>query len=319
MQQRPGRKTDKADAGWIAELLAHGLIRPSFVPPPAISAWRDLTRTRVALVQTRSQAKNRVHKVLEDTHVKLASVVTDLFGVSGRRMLAAVMAGERDPQALAGLALGRLRRQLPQLEVALTGQFTPHHATIMQASLALVDLLNRQIADLESQIGALVAPLEPQITQLDRIPGVDKTAARDILAEIGTDMSRFGSAPRLASWAGVGPGNNESAGKRRRGKSRQGNRYIWRVLVQCAWAARKTPTSLGRTFRRLEVRLGGKKAAVAVAHKILVIVYHLLSEGTVYDEERYDRLQPRQEAQQRQRAIKVLERLGYHVNLERVA
>jgi len=257
--------------------------------------------------------------VLEDTNVKVASVVTDLFGVSGRRMLAALIAGERDPQALAGLALGRLRRKLPQLEVALTGQFTHHHATIIQASLELVDLLNRQIADLDSQIGELVTPLEPQITQLDSIPGVDKIAARDILAEIGTEMSRFGSAARLASWAGVCPGNNESAGKRRRGKSRKGNRYIRRVLVQCAWAARKTPTYLGRTFRRLEVRLGGKKAAVAVAHKILVIVYHLLAEGTLYDEERYDRLQPRQEAQQRQRAIKVLERLGYHVNLERVA
>src|SRR6516165_1753733 len=229
MRPRPGKKPDPADATWIAELLAHGLIRPSFVPPPMISAWRDLTRTRVALVQTRTQAKNRVHKVLEDTNVKVASVVTDLFGVSGRRMLAALIAGERDPQALAGLALGRLRRKLPQLEVALTGQFTHHHATIIQASLELVDLLNRQIADLDSQIGELVTPLEPQITQLDSIPGVDKIAARDILAEIGTEMSRFGSAARLASWAGVCPGNNESAGKRRRGKSRKGNRYIRRV------------------------------------------------------------------------------------------
>src|SRR5262249_43178491 len=158
MQQRPGRKTDKADARWIAELLGHGLIRPSFVPPPAISALRDLTRTRVALVQTRSQAKNRVHKVLEDTNVKVASVVTDLFGVSGRRMLAALIAGERAPQALAGLALGRLRRKLPQLEVALTGQFTVHHATIIQASLELIDLLHRQIADLDRQIGELVEP-----------------------------------------------------------------------------------------------------------------------------------------------------------------
>jgi transposase len=319
MQQRPGRKTDKADARWIAELLAHGLIRPSFVPPPAISALRDLTRTRVALVQTRSQAKNRVHKVLEDTNLKLTSVVTDLFGVSGRRMLAALIAGERDPRVLAGLALGRLRRKLPQLEVALTGQFTVHHATIIQASLELIDLLHRQIADLDRQIGELVEPLRPQIEPLTSIPGVDETAARDILAEIGTDMSRFGSSARLASWAGVCPGNNESAGKRRRGQARKGNRYVRRVLVQCAWAARKTPTYLGRTFRRLEVRVGGKKAAVAVGHKILVIVYHLLTEGTVYDEERYDRLQPRQEAQQRQRAIKVLERLGYHVNVERVA
>jgi transposase len=319
MQQRPGRKTDKADARWIAELLAHGLIRPSFVPPPAISALRDLTRTRVALVQTRSQAKHRVHKVLADTNITLASVVTALFGVSGRRLLAALIAGERDPQTLAGLALGRLRRKRPQLEVALTGQFPVHHATIIQASLALIDLFTRQIAALDHPLGALVAPLQPQSAQWDSIPGVEETAARDMLAEIGTEMSRFGSAARLASWAGGCPGNNESAGKRRRGKSRKGNRYVRRVLVQCAWAARKTPTSLGRTFRRLEVRLGGKKAAGAVAHKILVIVYHLLTEGTVYDEERSDRLPPRQEAQQRQRAVKMLARLGYHVHVERVA
>ena len=319
MRRRPGRKTDKADARWIAELLAHGLIRPSFVPPPAIQALRDLTRTRVGLVQTRSQAKNRVTKVLEDTNIKLSGVVADLFGGSGRRMLAALIAGERDPNVLAALAKGRLRRKLSQLEVALTGQFTPHHARLIQGALELIDLLDRQIADLNQQMGDLVSPLTLQMEQLTSLPGVEATAARVILAEIGTDMSRFGADTRLASWAGMCPGNDESAGKRRGGRTRKGNRYLRRVLVQCAWAARKTSTYLGRTFRRLEARLGGKKAAMAVGHKILVIVYHLLAEGTFYDEERYDRLQPRQEEQQRKRAVKALERLGYQVTIERVA
>lgn len=319
MQRRPGRKTDKADARWIAELLAHGLIRPSFVPPPAISALRDLTRTRVTLIQTRSQAKNRVCKILEDTNIKLTSIVADLFGVSGRQMLAALIAGERDPQALASLARGRLRQKLPALELALAGQFTEHHAQLIALGLELIDVLNRQIATLDQQIGVLVTPLAPQVEQLVSIPGVEATAARQILAEIGTDMRRFGSDARLASWAGVCPGNDESAGKRRQGRTRKGNRYLRRVLVQGAWAARKTPTYLGRTFRRLEARLGGKKAAMAVAHKILVIIYHLLAEGTFYDEQRYDHLQPQQEERQRKRAIKALEQLGYHVTVERVA
>jgi len=319
MRPRPGHKTDPADARWIAELLAHGLIRPSFIPPPPIRALRDLTRTRVALIQARSQTKNRVYKILEDTNIKLASVVTDLFGKSGRRMLAALIAGERDPQQLAAMALGKLRRKIPDLELALTGQFTAHHGCIIQMALDLIDLLAQQIATLDGQIGTLIAPLAPQIEQLDSIPGISETAAREILAEIGTDMQRFGSDARLASWAGVCPGNNESAGKRRRGKMRKGNRYLRRVLVQCAWGARKTPTYLGRTFRRLEGRLGGKKAAVAVAHKILVIVYHLLAEGTFYEETRYEHLQPREEHQQQKRAVKALERLGYQVTLDRVA
>jgi transposase len=317
MRRRPGHKTDKADARWIAELLAHGLIRPSFIPPPPIQALRDLTRTRVALIQARTQAKNRVVKVLEDTNIKLTSVVSDLFGRSGRRMLAALVAGERDPQTLAALALGVLRRKQPQLELALTGQFTDHHAWLIQGALELIDLLGRQLADLDQHIGELMAPLAPQLEQLTSIPGVEATAARAILAEIGTEMRHFGSAARLASWAGVCPGNDESAGKRRSGRTRKGNRYLRRVLVQCAWAARKTPTFLGQTFRRLEGRLGGKKAAMAVAHKILVIGYHLLLEGTFYEEARYDHLQARQEERQQKRAVKALERLGYRVTLER--
>jgi transposase len=319
MRRRPGHKTDKADARWIAELLAHGLIRPSFIPPPPLGALRDLTRTRVALIQTRAQAKNRVIKVLEDTNLKLTSVITDLFGKSGRRMLAALIAGERDPKTLAALALGVLRRKLPQLALALTGQFTAHHAWLIQGALDLIDLMDRQLGDLDQHIGELMTPLAPQIEPLTSIPGVETTAARAIVAEIGTAMHHFGSAARLASWAGVCPGNDESAGKRRSGRTRKGNRYLRRVLVQCAWAARKTPTFLGQTFRRLEGRLGGKKAALAVAHKILVIVYHLLREGTFYDEERYHHLQARQEERQQQRAVKALEHLGYRVTLEKVA
>jgi transposase len=317
MRRRPGHKTDTADARWIAELLAHGLMRPSVLPPPAISALRDLTRTRVALIQSLAQAKNRVVKVLEDTNIKLTSVVSDLFGRSGRRMLAALLAGERDPKTLAALALGVLRRQQPQLELALAGQCTDHHAWLIQGALARIDLLDRQIADLDRHIGELMAPLAPQMERLTSIPGIETTAARAILAEIGTEMRHFGSAGRLASWAGVCPGHDERAGKRRSGRTRQGNRYLRRVLGPCAWAARKTLSFLGHTFRRLEGRLGGKKAAMAVAHKILVIGYHLLLEGTCDEEARYDRLQDRQEERQQKRAVKALERLGYRVTLER--
>jgi transposase len=315
VRQRPGRKTDPRDAPWLAELLAHGLIKPSCVPPPAIRALRDLTRTRVSLVQTRTQAKNRVYKLLEDTNIKLASVVSDVLGKSGRRMLAALIAGERDAAQLSALALGTLRRKIPQLEVALEGQFTAHHARLIAGALELVDVLGRQIAEIDQQRRELLTEVAPQLEQLDSIPGIDEITARDIIAEIGLDMTHFGSASRLAAWAGLAPGNNESAGKRRKGRTRQGNRYLRRVLVQCAWATRKTATFLGRTFRRFEARLGSKKAAVAVAHKMLVIIYHLLLEGTWYEEERYDRLLPKQEDRERKRAIKALERLGYRVTL----
>ena len=319
MRPRPGHKTDPADARWIAELLAHGLIRPSFVPPPETRALRDLTRTRVGLVQTRTQAQNRVQKVLEDSNIKLASVVSDVFGKSGRQMLQALLAGERDAQQLASMALGRLRRKLPELELALTGQFTEHHGRLIALSLELIDLLERQIAELNEQIRLLIEPLLPQIEQLDSIPGVDATAARDILGEIGTDMSRFGSAARLASWAKISPGKNASAGKRRPGRMGTGHRYVRRVLVQCAWAARKPSTFLGRTFRRLETRLGGKRAAVAVGHKMLGIGYHLLWQGTSYEEQRYTDQRPKQEERDRKRAITALKRLGYRVTVERVA
>ena len=289
------------------------------MPPPKSRALRDLTRTRVSLVQTRTQSKNRVYKILEDSKIKLASVVSDLFGKSARRMLDALVSGERDPQKLSAMALGTLRGKIPQLEVALEGQFTEHHARLIGGALELVDVLGRQIAEIDQALQELLSEVAPQLEQLESIPGVSDITARDIVAEIGLDMSRFGSAARLVSWAGLSPGNNESAGKRRKGRTRKGNKYLRRVLVQCAWATRKTSTFLGRTFRRLEARLGSKKAAMAVAHKILVIISHLLLEGTFYAEERYDRLLPRQEERERKRALKALERLGYAVTLDKVA
>lgn len=316
VRQRPGKKRDAADAEWLAELLAHGLVTPSFIPPPEIGALRDLTRARVGLVQNRSQTMNRVYKVLEDTNLKFQSVMSDLFGVSGRAMLDGLVAGERDPQRLAQLARGVLRRKLPQLELALQGQFTEHHAMLIKQSLELIDLLTRQVAELDAQIELAVAAMAPELELLRTIPGVDLRTANTVLSEIGRDMSRFGSAKRLASWTKLSPGNNESAGKRYSGRTGRGNKYLKRVLVQCAWATRKTDTHLGRTFRRLEARLGGKKSAVAVAHRILVIIYHVLSNGEPYDESRYDHLAERQEGRTKLRALKMLEHLGYAVELK---
>ena len=319
VKQRRGKKTDPADAKWIAELLAYGLIEPSFIPPPQIAALRDVIRMRTALVQTRTQAKNRVLAVLEDTNVKLASVVSDPFGVSGRKMMEALIGGKQDPKVLSQLAKGVLRRKIPQLEAALEGSFTVHHALLVRLNLEMIDHIHAQIAKLDEQIERMIEPLEKEIERLESIPGVHQTAARVILSEIGGDMSRFGSASRLASWAGVCPGNHESAGKRKSGKTRKGNRYLRRVLAECAWAAKKTDSFLGRTFRRLEARIGGKKAAVAVGHKILAIVYHLVNEETMYDDQRYNRPNPREEARQVKRAMRTLERLGYQVQLSPVA
>jgi transposase len=234
-------------------------------------------------------------------------------------MRKALWAGERHPQKRAALAMGTLRRKLPELALALTGQFPAHHGRLIQGELELMELLERQIAGRDAQSREATEPFDPQLEQLHSMPGIKAITARDIIAEIGADMRRFGSATRLASWAGVSPGNNERAGKRRKGRTRKGNRYLRRVLGQCAGAARKTPTFIGRTFRRWESRLGRKQAARAVAQKILVIVYHLLRDGTFYDESRYERQDARQEERDKKRALAALERLGYHVTLSPVA
>ncbi len=315
VKQRRGKKSDRADAKWIAELVAHDLVQPSFVPPPRIGVLRDLVRMRTVLVQGRTQVKNRVLAVLEDTNVKLASVVSDPFGASARKIMEALVNGQRDCKVLSEMAKGVLRRKIPQLEVALQGGFTEHHAFMIRLGLESLDQSNRQIAELDAQIERLMDPLQEEALRLTSIPGVGQNAARVVLSEIGTDMSRFGSAERLASWAGLCPGNHESAGKRYSGKTRKGNRYLRRVMAECAWAASKTNTFLGRTFRRFQIRIGGKKAAVAVGHKILVIIFHLLNEGRLYDDGRYDSISQREEIRQRNRALTTLQRLGYQVAL----
>ncbi len=311
---RPGNKTDPKDAAWLADLLAHGLIEPSFIPAPEIMALRELTRLRVKLVQQRTAAKNRIHKLLESSNLKVTSVLSDLFGVTGRRILDLLAKGERSPEVLAQQARGTLRKKIQELEAALEGSFTSQHACLLKLHLDQIDLFQQQIQVVDEQLNLLCQAYEPELDQLDSIPGIDQVAARTVLAEIGPDMTVFGSDKRLARWAKLCPGNNESAGKRRPGKTGKGSRWLSRILVQAAWAARRTESFLGKTFRRLEVRLGGKKAAVAVAHKILRIIYHLFAEGTFYDEQRYAQDYARAEQKRLQRALKLVQHAGYEVS-----
>jgi len=319
VKPRKGDKTDPKDARWISELLAHGLIQPSFIPSPHLAALRDLTRLRVSLVNSRTAAKNRVHKLLEDSNLKFGSVLSDLFGTTGRHILDLLAAGERQPQVLVQEARGRARKRMAELEAALEGCFTEHHAFLLKLHLTQIDLFNEQIQAVDREIQVLCEALQPEIEQLDSIPGIETVAAQAILAEIGPDMSVFGSDKRLAKWAKLCPGNNESAGKRRSGATGKGSRYLARILVQAAWAARKTDSFLGKTFRRLEYRLGGKKAAVAVAHKILRIIYHLLVEGTFYDEQRYAQDYERAEQKHLRRAMQLVTQAGYQVVLPQTA
>jgi len=319
IRQRPGKKTDKADATWIAELLAHGLITPSYIPPPQIQALRELTRTRVGFVQMRSQVKNQVHRHLEDTGIKLGTVASDIFGVSGRDMLASLIKGERDPEKLASLARRRLKLKLPALRLALEGRFTDLHATLIGSALAVIDKLSAEIATLDAAISEAIKPFETQQSLLMTIPGVASTAARDIIGEIGVDMERFGSAKRLASWSGLCPGNNESAGKRKTGKTRKGSKWLRRILTECAWAARNTANHIGHRFRELERRMGGKKAAIAVGHQLIVIVWHVLKNGTPYEDSRYDSISPREKERRRKHHLRGLELLGLRVTIEPLA
>jgi transposase len=289
----PGRKTDVTDSQWIAELLQHGLLRASFIPPLPIRQLRDLTRQRSQLVRHRATACNRIQKVLEDANIKLASVATDILGVSGRAMLEALLRQVEDPAVLAELARGRMRSKLPALREALRGQVQDHHRFQLQELLDQVTDLEGRIARLSRRIATVIASDAAAVERLETIPGVDRRAAEVILAEVGTDMSQFATAGHLCRWAGMSPGNNESAGKRQSGRTTRGSRWLRSVLVQAAWAASHTKTTLlGATYRRWVRRMGRKRAVVALGHKILVIVYHLLSTGTVYEE----RLNPEEAA-----------------------
>jgi transposase len=316
----PGRKTDVGDAAWLTELLEHGLLRGSFVPPAAIRQLRDLTRYRKRLIQAHTAECQRIHKTLEDASIRLGSVAADVLGVSGRAMLRALLAGERDPKVLAGLARGRLRNKLPELRQALRGRFSAHHALLLRLALEHVEQLERSIAELDAAVDRVIAPFARARDRLDTITGVGKRAAECIIAEIGVDMAVFPTAGHLASWAGRCPGNNVTGGKRRSGKSTKGNRWLGEVLTECAWAAARTrDTYLAAQFWRLARRIGKKKAAMAVGHSILVITWHLLSADRDYQDLGGDYFVRRDADRARQRAVAQLQALGYCVTLQPLA
>jgi transposase len=313
----PGRKSDVLDAEWLAELLEHGLLRGSFVPPPEIRQLRDLTRYRKRLIQASTAETQRIQKTLEDAGIKLGSVASEVLGVSGRAMLTALVAGERDPETLAQLAKGLLRKKLPELRQALRGRFTDHLVHLEAAIAELDERIDTLIAEHTSEAGV---PFARARDRLDTITGVGQRTAECILAEIGVDMTRFPTAAHLASWAGVCPGNNITGGKRGSGKTTHGDKWLLDVLTQCAWAAARTrDTYLAAQFWRLARRIGKKKAAVAVAHSILVICWHLLTNDCDYDDLGGDYFTRRNPDRQRDRLITQLQTLGYHVSLEKVA
>jgi transposase len=319
----PGRpKTDKLDAVWLCKVAERQMIRPSFVPPPEIRLLRDLTRYRADLVNVRTAEKNRVEKLLEDAQIKLSVVASDIFGVSGREMLAALLAGERDPKALAQRARTRMRAKIPMLEEAFVGHFTDHHAFLLRTMLARIDETSADIAAVEAKIEELIAPFVAAVAQLDEIPGVGVTAAHVMIAEIGVDMTRFATAAHLCSWARFAPGVKESAGKNKgRGTTGHGNPYLARVLGEAAVSAGKTDTFLGERYRRIARRRGKKKAIVAVGRSILVIIWHLLSdpEARFHDlgSNFYDtRVGP---DRKKRNHIRQLEALGYTVTLQPAA
>jgi transposase len=318
----PGRKSDISDAQWIGELLQHGLLKAIYIPEAPQRDLRDLIRYRTSLIRERTREINRVQKVLEDANVKLASVATNVMGVSGRQMLEAIIAGEEDPEALAELAKGRLRAKIPELERALSGRTRASHRLLLRLHLEHIDDLNSKIENLNEEIERLMLPFDEDEKRncLDAIPGVGLGVAQVILAELGVDMSRFPSAAHAASWAGLAPGKNESAGKNRSGKITPGNRHLKSALVQAAHAASRTKDNyLAAQFRRLAARRGKKRAAIAVAHSILVIAYHMLRDGTEYRELGGDYFDKRNKAQLQRNLVKRLEGLGLQVTLEPVA
>src|SRR5262245_34031853 len=320
LKRVPGRKRDVQDSEWLAQLLECGLLKASFVPPSAIRELRDLTRYRVQQVQDRAREVNRLCKVLEDAGVKLTSVVTDIMGASGRAMLRALVAGTTDPVVLAELARGTLRRKLPLLQRALQGHFRAHHAFLIEQIFAKIDFLDETLDRLTAAIDRQVAPFEPLLTGLDTIPGVDRIGAISIVAETGGDMRRFPSAGHLCSWGAICPGQNESAGKRRSGKTRTGNRYLRRTLIQAALGAiHKKGAALQARYHRVKRHRGHKKAVVAVAHQILEIAYYVMRDSVTYDELGADYFDRRHADRAVRRHVRQLEALGFHVTIEKAA
>ena len=313
----PGRKTDVKDAEWIADLLRHGLVRPSFIPPVPQRDLRELTRHRANFVRERATLINRVQKTLESANIKLASVASDVLGVSGRAMLDALLAGQSDGTALAELAKGRLRNKRDALARALTGRVKAHHRFVLTELLCQIDALDETLEHFDREIETYCIPFQEAIPLLDTIPGMAQATAEMSVSEIGTDMSRFPSADHLAAWAGLVPGHNESAGKRRSGKTRKGNRVLRTGLVQAAHAVSHTKNNyLVAQYHRLAARRGKKKALVAVVHSILVIAYHLIKNKQPYNDLGGNYFDEQDSKKTAQRLAKRIEKLGYQVTLQ---
>lgn len=342
----PGRKTDVKDAEWIASLLQHGLLRASFVPPRPQRELRELTRTRKTLIEERVRIVNRIQKVLEDANIKLSSVVTDITGKSGQQILQALLAGERDAQQLAEMARGKLRSKKKELAQAVQGRLREHHQFVLKQHLAHLEFLDAQIHAFDQQIAQLLGMHEPEepppdpqgkpepednqhermasaqemrraIEQLDAITGISLRTAQVVLAEIGLQMDRFASEEHLASWVGLCPGNKVSAGKRLSGKTTKGNRWLRNALIEAAQgAASSKRTFLGAYYRRLSQRIGKRKAVVALAHRILIIIYRVLKEGQTFEEKGEQYATEKERESSKRRALRRLEQLGYQVHLE---
>jgi transposase len=316
----PGRKTDTNDAMWIADLLAHGLIRPSFVPPTPIQELRDLTRTRKQLVNEMGRHLQRIQKVLQDANLKIDSFITDLLGKSGRAILDALIEGYTSPEVLVSLTSGRLKASKSELIEALRGRVTKHHRFLIKMHLRQIDHLQRSIAELEAQAREALEPFRHLVEQLKAVPGISDIAAHVILAEIGTDMTMFPSAAHLVSWAGLCPRSDESAGKRRSTRIRHGAPWLKATLVQAAWpATRKKNAYWGALFHRIRSRSGAKKAIIAVAASMLTTVYHLLRDGTVYQDlgpQHFDKVRAERTAKSLVRRLKAL---GVEVELHTAA
>lgn len=321
VKQVPGRKTDVSDAAWLCRLLEAGLLRASLVPPKPIRDLRDLTRYRKAQIRDRQREANRLHKVMQDTGIKLDSVASDLLGKSGRAMLDALVAGTTDPEVLADLARGQLRKKLPALREALEGRFGAKHALIVGQILAHIDFLDEAIDRLSEAIEEQLGPFgQAQVDLLCTIPGIQRRAAEVIIAETGADMTKFPTAGHLASWAGVCPGNDESAGKRRSGRTTKGSKWLRQTLTECAKAASRTnDTYLAAHYARTRTRRGANRATTAVAHSILIACWHMLQTGETYNDPGGDYYQRRDPERTTKRLVAQLERLGHNVTLQEAA